>query len=91
MSTPPKPLFTEDEWKRLSPAIRQKLIDAENATRNYAAQQQTICILLERVGGSVTIGQESWITQRRGTIHVHEDPDTGAITISFTPESNLSA
>lgn len=66
-----------------SEAFRAKLRQAEEAISEYAAQQQIIFILLERLGGSVTIGLESMVELRVGKFLIHQDSETGATTISI--------
>ena len=69
--------------QHLSPALRSRLKQADEAIAEYEAQQQIIWILLERLNGSVTISLESIVTRRLGTIQVVRDPDTEAVTISL--------
>jgi len=75
----------------LSENIRAKLKAADDACREYEAQQQIIWILLERLGGSVTIGLESLVTRRLGTIIMHRDGDTGATTLSLKRDEAIHA
>lgn len=75
----------------LSENIKHRLKQADEARAEYEAQQQIIWILLERLGGSVTIGLESMVTKRLGTIHVHQDEDTGATTISLKKDEAVTA
>jgi len=75
----------------ISDALRARLQRADEAIGEYEAQQQIIWILLERLGGSVTIGLESLVTKRLGTIHVHRDDDTGATTISLKRDEAVAA
>jgi hypothetical protein len=78
------------QQKSPSAALIEKLRRADAAIAEYEAQQQIICILLERLGGSVTIGLESMVTKRTGTIYVARDEDTGATTISYS-ETQVAA
>jgi hypothetical protein len=75
----------------VSQALHAKLTRADAAIKEYEAQQQIIWILLERLGGSVTIGLESLVTKRLGTIQVHRDEDTGATTISLKKDEAVAA
>lgn len=75
----------------ISPALRARLARADAAIKEYEAQQQIIWILLERLGGSVTIGLESLVTKRLGTIQVHQDAESGATTISLKKDEVPSA
>lgn len=75
----------------VSQALHARLTKADEAIREYEAQQQIIWILLERLGGSVTIGLESLVTKRLGTIQIHRDEDTGATTISLKRDEAVAA
>lgn len=75
----------------LSENIKLKLKLAAEARAEYEAQQQIIWILIERLGGSVTIGLESLVTRRLGTILIHRDEDTGATTISLKRDEAVAA
>lgn len=68
----------------LSVAFRTKQRRADEAIAEYHAQQQIICLLLKRLGGSVTLGEIELVTQCQGKILVSRDPDTGATTIHYT-------
>lgn len=67
----------------ISENMRTRLKRASEAIAEYAAQQQIIFILLERLGGSVTISDKSIVTRRYGTILVIPDPELGNVTISI--------
>lgn len=75
----------------LSENIKHQLKLAAEARAEYEAQQQIIWILIERLGGSVTIGLESLVTRRLGTILIHRDEDTGATTISLKRDEAVTA
>jgi hypothetical protein len=75
----------------LSENIKQRLKRADEAIHEYEAQQQIIWILIERLGGSVTIGLESLVTRRLGTILIHRDEETGATTISLKRDEAVAA
>lgn len=75
----------------LSENIKLQLKLAAEARAEYEAQQQIIWILIERLGGSVTIGLESLVTRRLGTILIHRDEETGATTISLKRDEAVAA
>lgn len=73
----------------MSENIKHRLSQAAAAVAEYDAQQQIIWILIERLGGSVTISDESMVTRRRGAIRVHRD-EIG-VTISLGRDEAVAA
>lgn len=73
----------------LSENIKVRLRQADDAIREYEAQQQIIWILIERLGGSVTISDESMVTRRRGVIQIHRDDFS--VTISLGRDEAVAA
>lgn len=69
--------------------MKARLRQADDAIHEYDAQQQIIWILIERLGGSVTISDESMVTRRRGAIRVHRD-EIG-VTISLGRDEAVAA